>query len=112
MTAPYQDASDWYVKFIDSKYRAYWQALQSTVAGVNQGASAPDAGDVAKIDKVLATIAKDLSKKEGYALSDINDLIIQKLINNIDEDERAASHQLMFTLLGWQSRCQKPFLFL
>jgi hypothetical protein len=73
---------------------------------------APDADDIAKVDKVLATIAKDLSEKEGYALSDINELINQNLIVDDDTDDRAALHQLTFSFLGWLSRCQKPFLFL
>jgi hypothetical protein len=111
-TAPYIDACDWYVKFIDLKYRAHWRAIQSAVIGAKLGAT-PDASDVAKVDKILANIAKDLSKKEEYALSDLEDVLInQGLIHDHYSDGRAALHQLMFTLLGWLSRCQKPFLFL
>jgi hypothetical protein len=111
-TASYLDACDWYVQFIDSKYRAHWRAIRSFVEDVKKDTLTPDADDIPKVDKVLAAIAKDLSKKEGYALSDIEDLINQKLIIDYYADEREASHQLMFILLGWLSRCQKPFLFL
>lgn len=110
-TGSYLDACDWYARFIDLKYSAHWRAIRSAVPNI-QGALAPDAGDTAKVDKVLAAIAKDLSEKEGYALSDIQELINQNLIIDDDTDEREALYQLMFILLGWLSKCQKPFLFL
>lgn len=108
-TASYLDACDWYVKFIDSKYKAHWRAIRSVVAGVKEDTLAPDADDTAKVDKVLATIAKGLSEKQDFALSDpVDYLINHNLIIDNDEDERASLHQLMFTLLGWLSRWQKP----
>jgi hypothetical protein len=104
-TTAYLDACDWYVKFIDSKYRTHWRAIQSVVAGVRPDALAPDAHDIAKVDKVLATIAKGLSEKKDFALSDpVDDLINNNLIVDDDTDERASLHQLMFTFLGWLSR--------
>lgn len=102
-------ACNWYVDFIDSKIRAHWSVIRRVVAGVEADASSPNADDIAKVDKVLAFIARDFSQKKDFALVEIvNDLINEELIVDNPTDERVGLHQLMFTFVGWLSRCQTP----
>jgi hypothetical protein len=104
-TVSFLDACDWYVKFIDSKCTAHWRAIQPVVAVKHDVYE--DA--IAKVDVVLRNIAIALSKKQNLALANIvDDLINDNLITDDDTDERAASHQLIFTFLGWLSRFNKP----
>jgi hypothetical protein len=104
-TVSFLDACDWYVKFIDSKCTAHWRAIQPVVAVKHDVYE--DA--IAKVDTVLATIAISLSEKHNLALASIvDDLVNNNLITDDDMDERAASHQLIFTFLGWLSRFYKP----
>jgi hypothetical protein len=104
-TVSFLDACDWYVQFIDSKCKAHWRAIQPVVAVKHDVYE--DA--IAKVDFVLATIAIALSEKQNLALATIvDDLINDNLITDDDTDERAASHQLIFTFLGWLSRFYKP----
>jgi len=81
------------------------------VKGVKKDALAPNEDDIAKVDKVLATIAIALSEKQNFALATpVDDLINHEMIIDDDTDERAALHQLMFTFLGWLSRHCKTFI--
>jgi hypothetical protein len=73
------------------------------VVGVKEGTTAPDDEDLDKVDHVLMTIARELSKKREFALVDIVDELIGYGLIRDDTADRVPSLQLMFTFLGWLS---------
>jgi hypothetical protein len=102
-TDTFNAACDWYVTFLDCKCKALWHLIQPVVVGVNEGTPAPDDEDLGKVDHVLMTIARALSRKKEFAIVDIVDDLINDGLIRDNTDDRVPLIQLMFIFLGWLS---------
>jgi hypothetical protein len=102
-TVSFKNACDWYVTFLDCKCKTFWHLIQPVVVGVKERTPAPDAEDLDKVDHVLMTIARVLSKKKEFALVDIVDDLMNDGLIRDTTDDRVPSLQLLFTFMGWLS---------